>query len=70
MSTGHTLLPLTGDEVVDTTGGGDAFVAALTAALLNGETPEAAARRAVAASGVAVRHPGGRPDLSEARRTS
>jgi ribokinase len=68
--TGNTLLPLTGDEVVDTTGGGDAFVAALTAALLNGETPEAAARRAVAASGVTVRHPGGRPDLSGPRRTS
>jgi ribokinase len=64
------LLPLTDEKVVDTTGGGDAFTAALTAALLRGAAPEAAARQAVAAAGVTVRHPGGRPDLSGLRRTS
>ncbi|MEU4619947.1 PfkB family carbohydrate kinase [Actinoplanes sp. NPDC023801] len=68
--TGDALLPLTDEKVVDTTGGGDAFTAALTAALLRGDSPESAAREAVAASGVTVRHPGGRPDLSGSRRTS
>jgi ribokinase len=68
--TGDALLPLTDEKVVDTTGGGDAFTAALTAALLRGAAPEAAARQAVAAAGVTVRHPGGRPDLSGLRRTS
>ncbi len=56
-------VPLTGDEVVDTTGGGDAFVAALTASLLRGDPYPEAARRATAASGATVGHPGGRPDL-------
>ncbi len=56
-------MPLTIDPVVDTTGGGDAFVAGLTAALLTGHSYEEAAHRATAASGATVGHPGGRPDL-------
>jgi ribokinase len=56
-------VPLTDAQVVDTTGGGDAFVAALTASLLRTETYEAAARFATAAAGATVGHPGGRPDL-------
>jgi len=60
---GHLRLPLTDDKVVDTTGGGDAFTASLTAALLRGEDPATAARWAVAASGATVGHASGRPDL-------
>ncbi|GIM91119.1 ribokinase [Paractinoplanes toevensis] len=56
-------LPLTGGPATDTTGGGDSFVAALTVALLHGDTPPQAARKAVDASGSTVRHPGGRPAL-------
>lgn len=58
-------VPLTDDEVVDTTGGGDAFTAGLTAALLRGHGYAEAAVHAVAASGATVGHPGGRPDLGE-----
>jgi ribokinase len=58
------VLPLTGTHVVDTTGGGDAFTAALTCALTAGRTPWHAARLAVAAAGATVAHPGGRPDLT------
>ncbi|HEU4348360.1 MAG TPA: PfkB family carbohydrate kinase, partial [Actinoplanes sp.] len=64
---GELLVPLTGEPVVDTTGGGDAFVAALTASLLRGESYPEAARRAGAASGATVGHPGGRPDLRRLR---
>ena len=60
---GHVLVPLGDTEVVDTTGGGDAFVAALTASLLRGDPYEEVARRATAASGATVGHLGGRPDL-------
>jgi ribokinase len=60
---GHVHLPLTDEHVVDTTGGGDAFTAALTAALLHGEDYPTAARWAVAASGATVGHASGRPDL-------
>ncbi len=60
---GDVMIPLTDVDVVDTTGGGDAFVAALTASLLRGDPYETAARRATAASGATVRHAGGRPDL-------
>ncbi|MEU7481995.1 PfkB family carbohydrate kinase [Lentzea sp. NPDC042327] len=61
---GELVLPLGDAEVVDTTGGGDAFIAALTYALTNGSTPEEAARLAVKASGDTVTRPGGRPDLA------
>ncbi len=61
----HLELPLTGDEVVDTTGAGDAFVAGLTYALLNGHDFAEAACHAVAASGATVGHAGGRPALND-----
>lgn len=61
---GQLVAPLGDVEVVDTTGGGDAFVAALTFALLRGATPEEAARMAVKASGDTVTRPGGRPELA------
>jgi ribokinase len=61
---GHLFVPLTDETVVDTTGGGDAFVAALTAALLRGDDNVSAALQAVAASGATVGHPSGRPELS------
>jgi ribokinase len=57
------VVPLTDEKVVDTTGGGDAFVAALTVALLRGDPYPEAARRATAASGATVGHAGGRLDL-------
>jgi ribokinase len=62
-----TLVPLTGCDVVDTTGGGDAFVAGLTWALGRGEHRVRAARLATAAAGLTVGHPGGRPGLSVTR---
>lgn len=68
-SVGDLLIPLGDEPVVDTTGGGDALTAALTVALLRGASPEAAARRAVAASGATVTHPGGRP-TSRLQRTT
>jgi ribokinase len=58
------VIPLTDEDVVDTTGGGDAFVAALTVALMRGDPPPVAARLATTASGRAVGHPGGRTDLT------
>lgn len=60
---GRLRVPLTGDKVVDTTGGGDAFTAALTAALLRKLPYEEAARLATAAAGSTVTHVSGRPDL-------
>ena len=63
---GYLCLPLPADRVVDTTGAGDAFTAALVAALLHGEPPSVAARYATAAASVAVGYPGGRPHLSAA----
>ena len=51
------------DAVVDTTGGGDAFVAALTWALDRGEDPVHAGQLATTAAGLVVRHPGGRPAM-------
>jgi ribokinase len=61
---GEVVVPLLGDEPVDPTGAGDAFVAALTAALLGGSAPEDAAWVAAAAASLTVAHPGGRPDLT------
>jgi ribokinase len=57
-------LPLTHTQVVDTTGAGDAFVAALITALAQGSGPQRAARLAAAAAGATVGHPGGRPALT------
>ncbi|WP_432901559.1 PfkB family carbohydrate kinase [Micromonospora matsumotoense] len=62
---GTLLVPLSRDEVVDTTGAGDALTAALTIALLRGDPPTSAARYAVAAAGATVGHPGGRPALTD-----
>jgi ribokinase len=52
------------DEVVDTTGAGDAFCGALAAALASGADDESALRAAVAAGGDAVRHEGAQPDAA------
>jgi ribokinase len=60
---GRLRVPLTGDKVVDTTGGGDAFTAALTAALLRELPYERAAHLATAAAGATVGHVSGRPNL-------
>ncbi|MEV4712556.1 PfkB family carbohydrate kinase [Micromonospora sp. NPDC049374] len=62
---GSLLTPLSSDKAVDTTGAGDALTAALTVALLRGDTPASAASYAVAAAGATVRHPGGRPALTD-----
>ncbi|GGL11756.1 PfkB family carbohydrate kinase [Mangrovihabitans endophyticus] len=61
---GRLEMPVTGDKVVDTTGGGDAFTAALTAALLRKLPYEQAAHLATAAAAATVTQAGGRPDLS------
>ncbi|WP_433271966.1 PfkB family carbohydrate kinase [Actinosynnema sp. CS-041913] len=66
-SSGDAVVPLTEEDVVDTTGGGDAFVAALAFALVRGDHPRDAGRLAVAAAGRAVGHPGGRSDLTGLR---
>ncbi|WP_327004995.1 PfkB family carbohydrate kinase [Dactylosporangium sp. NBC_01737] len=58
---GHETVPHAGGTVVDTTGGGDALTAALTAALLSGSSPREAGRFAVAAAGDVVTRAGGRP---------
>jgi ribokinase len=58
---GHLDIPVSDDDdVVDTTGGGDAFVAALTSTLLHGHDHRTAACHAVAASGPAPESPSGR----------
>jgi ribokinase len=61
---GEILVPLADEPVVDTTGGGDAFVAALTDSLLRGGSYPDAARWANRASAATVGHAGGRPDLT------
>lgn len=58
------VIPLVKTQVVDTTGGGDALIAGLVAALLRGLEPREAARFAVATAAATVGHPGGRPNLS------
>lgn len=64
---GAVMLPLLEpDAVVDTTGGGDAFVAALTWALDRGNDQVRAGQLATAAAGLVVRHPGGRPLIDAA----
>ncbi|CAM4141146.1 PfkB family carbohydrate kinase [Kibdelosporangium persicum] len=60
---GHAVFPLGDTEVKDTTGGGDALVAALTVGLTHGLDPHDAGKMAVTASARTVDHPGGRPDL-------
>jgi ribokinase len=60
---GHVVLPHLGEDPVDPTGAGDSFVAALTVALLRGESPESAAWWAAAAAAEVVGTAGGRPDL-------
>ncbi len=61
---GHVFYPLDDAQTVDTTGAGDAFVAALTTALVLGEAPREAGRWAVAASALTVEHVGGRPRMT------
>ncbi|HEX2074085.1 MAG TPA: PfkB family carbohydrate kinase [Geodermatophilus sp.] len=61
---GDVVVPLLGPPPVDPTGAGDAYVAALTAALLGRAGPEDAAWVAAAAAALTVARPGGRPALS------
>ena len=63
-SEGEVLVPLVDTEVVDSTGGGDAFVAALTWALSHDDDPARAIRLATAAAGMTVGHLAGRPALN------
>jgi ribokinase len=51
-----------GEDVVDTTGAGDAFCGALAAALAAGADRDAALAAALAAGAEAVRHAGAQPD--------
>jgi ribokinase len=64
---GDVLVPLLGGEPVDPTGGGDVYVATLTATLLGGAAPEDAAWAASAAAGLTVAHAGGHPELTPGR---
>jgi ribokinase len=64
---GQVVLPLLGGEPADPTGGGDAFVTGLAAALLRGESPETAGWWGSAAASLTVTHLGGRPDLDASR---
>ena len=52
------------DELLDTTGAGDAFCGALAAALAAGKDDEAALRAALSAGAAAVRHTGAQPDAT------
>jgi ribokinase len=49
-------------EVIDTTGAGDAFCGALTAALARGASEDDAMQAALSAGAAAVRHNGAQPD--------
>lgn len=64
---GHVVLPLVGGEPVDPTGGGDAFVAGLTAALLAGHDAATAGWWATVAAGSTAARLGGRPALDPDR---
>ena len=55
-------LSVPSEEVVDTTGAGDAFCGALAAALAGGADRDAALEAALAAGAAAVRHAGAQPD--------
>jgi ribokinase len=63
---GELLTPLFGGPTVDATGAGDAYVAALAAALLGDAAPADAAWAAAGAAALTVGHPGGRPALTTA----
>ena len=60
---GEVCTPLSGADVVDTTGAGDAMIAALTAALLRDRGFARAARDASDAAAASVGRTGGRPAL-------
>lgn len=60
---GHVVTPLLGKQPLDPTGAGDVSVAAVTVALLSGESPECAAWWSAAATAQTVAHEGGRPRL-------
>ncbi|RJK97591.1 PfkB family carbohydrate kinase [Vallicoccus soli] len=62
-------IPLLDVDVVDKTGGGDSYVAALAVALLRGDPVEDAAWRASAAASLAVSVAGGRPRYDAAAVT-
>jgi ribokinase len=62
---GRIEIPISHEGVVDTTGGGDAFTAALTTGLLRGLPNEEAAQLATAAAGNTVKHVSGRPSLRD-----
>ncbi|WNM38324.1 PfkB family carbohydrate kinase [Micromonospora halotolerans] len=61
---GELFVPLSETPTVDSTGAGDAFVAAVTAGLLRDDPYPRIARYAVAAAGATVGHAGGRPALN------
>lgn len=64
---GHITIPLVDTEVIDSTGAGDAMVAAMVSVLYRGGPPQKAAQLAVAAAAATVGHPGGRPHLTPQR---
>ncbi|WP_258375596.1 PfkB family carbohydrate kinase [Curtobacterium sp. MCSS17_008] len=66
--TGTVFLPYGDTPVVDRTGGGDAFLAGLVAALAHGAAPDDAAQAAARAAASTVARLGGRPALD--RRTT
>ncbi|NUU14119.1 ribokinase [Curtobacterium pusillum] len=61
--TGRVFLPYGDSPVVDPTGGGDAFLAGLVAALTHGAGPEEAGQAAARAAASTVARLGGRPEL-------
>jgi ribokinase len=65
-ASGEVLVPHLGEPPVDPTGAGDAWVAALVAALLGGRGPVEAAWLGAAAAAGTVAHAGGRPALDPA----